>query len=198
MNNLNRYAGLYKTAITDSKLQTIPAKAYRITIEKNGDSKSMWELMSIGAELHVPSQSEISSKALKGFPLHYLRPCMSDISLFHRVNKAIVELTTNPSASTSLRSSACQLLHKIALFYPQQIKPIVETLKVDDFIQLNIYQQEKGNVNTAIELLQELSSDQKFCKDIYIIILRDVSNVPFRKLSPSGNFNSNIFYIQTI
>jgi len=181
----NKYGGLYKAAIMDSRLQTIPAKYYKIVIEKSAGNSS-WNLLSVNAEAYVACESEVKSKTLKELPTNYLRTCMGDVAFFNKINKAIVELSTKPDASPNLRLAACELLHKIIKTYPPQAIPIAKNIALDDFIHLNIYQREKLTVTMAVDLLQQLSIVPEFCKNVHKIILQDISVIPSFKLSQAG------------
>ncbi len=182
----NRYGGLYKSAVIDSRLQTIPAAMYKVVIEKEPSEDKAWTLAAVNAEAFVACDSEMTSKTMKSFPTSYLRSCMGDIGFFGKINKAIVELSTKGEANPNVRITACQLLHKIIKAYPQQVQPIAKCIALDDFIHLNIYQQDKASVATAVDLLQQLSAVPEFCKQVYHIILQDISVIPSFKLSPAG------------
>ena len=184
--SLNRYGGLYKTAAMDTRLQTIPSAYYKIVIDKLQEN-SHWLLSSVNAEAYIACKSEVTSKAFKGIPTSILKICMSDSIYFQKINKAIVELTTKADTTPSLRMSACQMLHKIIKMYPVQAEQVAKCLDLADFIHLNIYPQDKANVSTAIDLLQLLSVIPEFCKQVYSLILHDISSIPNIKLSHSGS-----------
>jgi hypothetical protein len=183
---LNRYGGLYKTAATDTRLQMNKSKLFKIVVEREAISSRQWVISSLTAEAHIAWDSEISTRTLKGMPATYLRACMSDPAYFPKFNKAILELTTSPDAKPHLRLTACQLLHKIIRLYPQQVPAISKNINLASFIHLNIYQQDKANVGTAVDLLQQLCSVADFSKQIHYIILQDIGTIPTFKLSASG------------
>lgn len=183
---LSHYGGLYKTALIDSRIQSIPAKMYKLVIEKTGDSS--WTLSGVNTELFIACDTEVKSKILREFPTSYLRTCMGDVAFFNKINKAVVELTCRGDVCPSIRLAACQLLRNIIKTYPSQATPITKTMSLADFIHLNIYQREKLMVATAVELLQYLSVIPEFCQKIYEIILNDVSVVSTFKLSQAGKF----------
>ena len=183
---LTHYGGLYKSALIDSRIQSIPAKMYKLVIEKTGDSS--WMLSGVNTELFVACDTEVKSKTLKELPTSYLRTCMGDVAFFNKINKAVVELTCKGEVCLNIRLAACQLLRNIIKAYPSQATPITKTMNLADFIHLNIYQREKLMVATAVELLQYLSVIPEFCQKIYEIILNDVSSISTFKLSQAGKY----------
>ena len=183
---VNRYGGLFKAAVIDSRLQTMPATSYKIVLTKEAGEEKTWSLTAVNAEAFVACDSEMTSKTMKGLPTSYLRSCMGDVTFFGKINKAIVELATKGDINPNVRITACQLLHKIIKTYPQQVTTIAKCIALDDFIHLNIYQQDKASVATAVDLLQQLSAVPEFCKQVYHIILQDIAVIPSFKLSPAG------------
>lgn len=182
--SLSNYGGLYKSALIDSRIQTIPAKMYKLVIEKTAEGP--WTLSGVNTELFVACDTEVKSGTLKELPTSYLRTCMGDVGFFGKINRAIVDLTCKGEASANVRLAACQLLRNIIKTYPSQANPIAKAINLADFIHLNIYQREKLMVATAVELLQHLSVVPEFCQKINEIILNDISLISAFKLSQAG------------
>jgi hypothetical protein len=187
---LERYGGLYKTAVMNSKLQTQSAVGYRLVLElvDEGASPTGWTLTDVSLEAYIASDTEVGGKALQGVQTSHLRACISDPAFFSKINKAIVELTTRKDISASLRLTACQFLHKIIKAYPCQAQAIAGCLDLPDFIRFNIYQQDKTNVATALDLLQQLSVVPELGRQVSEIIIHDIAVVPSIRLSSSGMF----------
>jgi hypothetical protein len=126
------------------------------------DGKDLWNLRSVSMAAVVTTSSKTSSVS---------RAYLRDPEHFDKIYSTLVNVLLQPNRSKTLTAAIMQYMAKVVQFDRRFVSLIVDELDLRKFMDVNIIINNQEHIQTSAAFLRTLSSDGRFAKRIYEIIM---------------------------